>query len=390
MVIIVSAAAKFGAPFLIIGILIGLGIGFFVFPQQAQQQPAAPAPGAETVTVTETKTVTETRTVTAEAAKPMYRWNVKLSTTGGYFEANLPVLVALAKGYFDEEGINVELIIVKGGSEARKQLIAGDVDFIAQSSVHAGIAISAGADIKLVVPTFRLSTVGICVTSELKDEVKDIADLKGKAIGITRFGSLTWTMANYYLSKAGLDPEKDVTIVEIGSDLAAIVAALQQGKIQAYMCWTPVIYKLTTEGIAYTLVNPLDVEQHRKWIGESSLEAGIITRTDVIEKDPELVMRFVSAIKKALLYITTSSAEDVARTLINSDRVKQYVGYSEEDLVKIIRLLKPGYNQFGLPDPMSWDTGPYVKLQQALPDKFKPVSFEQAVDWRFSGLAGVR
>ena len=376
-----SDAVKYGLPLLIIGLIVGAVLGAYMLAPKPSEVGGA----ATTVTQTKTLTVTTTKTVTA-AGKPTYRWNVKLSTTGGYFEANLPVLVALAKGYFDEEGIGLELIIVKGGSEARKQLIAGEVDFIAQSSVHAGIAISAGADVKLVVPTFRLATVGICVTKELEGKVVDIEDLKGKAIGITRFGSLTWTMANYYLKKAGLDPEKDVTIVEIGSDIAAITAALQQGKIQAYMAWTPVFYKLTKENIAFPLINPLDEETHRRWIGESSLEAGIITRGDVIEEDPELVLRFVNAIKKALLYIGTASPEEIADTLLGSDRTKEYVGYSKADLVEIIKLLKPGFNLYGLPSPSSWETGPYVKLQRALPEKFKPVTFKQAVDWRFSGI----
>ena len=62
------------------------------------------------------------------------------------------------------------------------------------------------------------------------------------------------------------------------------------------------------------------------------------------------------------------------------------MGYSKADLVEIIKLLKPGFNLYGLPSPSSWETGPYVKLQRALPEKFKPVTFEQAVDWRFSGI----
>lgn len=375
-----SAAIKYGIPLLLIGLILGAVLGMYTL---APRQPVAEK---VTTTVTTTRTITVTETISA-AGKPSYRWNVKLSTTGGYFEANLPVLVALAKGYFDEEGINLELIIVKGGSEARKQLIAGEVDFIAQSSVHAGIAVSAGANVKLIVPTFRLATVGIVVSKDLEGKVRDITDLKGMAIGITRFGSLTWAMANYYLKKAGLDPEKDVTLVEIGSDIAAIAAALQQGKIQAYMAWTPVFYKLPKEGIAFPLINPLDEETHRKWIGESSLEAGILIRAETIEKDPELVLRFVNAIKKALLYISTASAEEIADTLLKSDKTKEYVGYSKADLVEIIKLLKPGINAYGLPDPNSWETGPYVKLQQALPEKLKPVSFEQAVDWRYSGLA---
>ncbi|MDT7895930.1 MAG: ABC transporter substrate-binding protein [Desulfurococcales archaeon] len=377
----------------LIGLVIGIAAGFIA--SQALYNPSqtpAPSPqiAGQTVTITklDTRTYTVTSTITAGYTQP--RWNIKISSTTGYFEANLPVLVAIAKGYFNEEGIKVTFIPVKGGAEARKQLVAGDVDFIAQSPLHAGIAISAGADIRVVVPTYRLSSVGICVSSALKDRVKSVSDLRGMAIGISAFGSLTWAMVNYYAIKSGLDPQRDLTIVEIGSDIAAIVASLQQGKIQAYACWTPIIYELTKRGLAYTLINPLNPEEHRKWIGESSLEAGILTRGDVINKNPELVARVVAAVKKALLYISITPSTDIAKLLLQNEETNQFVGYPEEDLVKIIDMLKPGYNTYGLPDPRSWETGPYVILQKLLPDQFKPVSFEQAVDWRFSGLATSR
>ncbi|MEM4970499.1 MAG: ABC transporter substrate-binding protein [Sulfolobales archaeon] len=381
-----STIIKFGAPFLITGIVVGLAIGLLAVPQTPQKE-LGTITGGEIRTLIVTKTMVETKIL--EAAKPVYKWRIKIASTGGYFEANLPVLVAMAKGYLDEEGIKVdEFVTVKGGADARKLLVAGQVDFIAQSTLHAGIAISAGADVKTIVLTYKLSSIGLCISSSLKDRVKNISDLKGLVIGISSFGSLTWAMANYYISKAGLDPNKDVTFAEIGADLPAIVAALQQGKIHAYTCFGPVLYTLTSKGIAFTLINPYDYEQHKKWIGEASLEAGILTRGDIIQRDPELILRMVNAIKKALLYIAMESPENIAKTLINNEKVKQYVGYSEEDLVGIIKTLKPGFSISGSFNPKAWETSPYVLLQQALPKEFKPVSFEQAIYWRFAGLEG--
>jgi NitT/TauT family transport system substrate-binding protein len=371
---------------LVIGLLIGgLVLGPVVAP--------APAVPARTITQIVATTVTQavtipgpTVTVTKEVLPtPLYK--VKIGSIAAYFEALVPVLVALSLGYFEEERLAVDVILFPGGAEVRKAVVAGEVDFGAQGSVHVGIAQNAGVDLKAVLTTFEFSTIDLLVRKELKDKVKTLPDLKGKIIGVTRFGSLTWAMAIKYVAMAGLDPKKDVTIVEVGSDLAAIAAALKTGKIDVFTGWTIVTYTMMKEDIAYPLLNILDPQQHEKYIGSTStMEAVITAMGKTIKEKPDLVIRVVSAIKKALIYMNTHTPEEVADVILRNRKTAELAGLPREDLVGMLKLMREGFSKDGSLSKSGWEFGAYNELVKALPAEFKPISFEQAIEPTFAGI----
>jgi ABC-type nitrate/sulfonate/bicarbonate transport system substrate-binding protein len=371
---------------LVIGLLIGgLVLGPVVAP--------APAVPARTITQIVATTVTQavtipgpTVTVTKEVPPtPLYK--VKIGSIAAYFEALVPVLVALSLGYFEEERLAVDVILFPGGAEVRKAVVAGEVDFGAQGSVHVGIAQNAGVDLKAVLTTFEFSTIDLLVRKELKDKVKTLPDLKGKIIGVTRFGSLTWAMAIKYVVMAGLDPNKDVTIVEVGSDLAAIAAALKTGKIDVFTGWTIVTYTMMKEDIAYPLLNILDPQQHEKYIGsKSTMEAVITAVGKTIKEKPDLVIRVVSAIKKALIYMNTHTPEEVADVILRNRKIAELAGLPRDDLVGMLKLMREGFSKDGSLSKSGWEFGAYIELVKALPAEFKPISFEQAIEPIFAGI----
>jgi NitT/TauT family transport system substrate-binding protein len=371
---------------LVIGLLIGgLVLGPVVAP--------APAVPARTITQIVATTVTQavttpgpTVTVTKEVLPtPLYK--VKIGSIAAYFEALVPVLVALSFGYFEEERLAVDVILFPGGAEVRKAVVAGEVDFGAQGSVHVGIAQNAGVDLKAVLTTFEFSTIDLLVRKELKDKVKTLPDLKGKIIGVTRFGSLTWAMAIKYVAMAGLDPKKDVTIVEVGSDIAAIAAALKTGKIDVFTGWTIVTYTMMKEDIAYPLLNILDPQQHEKYIGSTStMEAVITTMGKTIKEKPDLVIRVVSAIKKALIYMNTHTPEEVADVILRNRKTAELAGLPREDLVGMLKLMREGFSKDGSLSKLGWEFGAYNELVKALPAEFKPIYFEQAIEPTFAGI----
>ncbi len=384
----ISSSVAGGA--VVAALVIGLLIGGLVLGPVVAPSPAVPA---RTITQIVATTVTQavtipgpTVTVTKEVLPtPLYK--VKIGSIAAYFEALVPVLVALSLGYFEEERLAVDVILFPGGAEVRKAVVAGEVDFGAQGSVHVGIAQNAGVDLKAVLTTFEFSTIDLLVRKELKDKVKTLPDLKGKIIGVTRFGSLTWAMAIKYVAMAGLDPKKDVTIVEVGSDLAAIAAALKTGKIDVFTGWTIVTYTMMKEDIAYPLLNILDPQQHEKYIGSTStMEAVITAMGKTIKEKPDLVIRVVSAIKKALIYMNTHTPEEVADVILRNRKTAELAGLPRDDLIGMLKLMREGFSKDGSLSKSGWEFGAYNELVKALPAEFKPISFEQAIEPTFAGI----
>jgi NitT/TauT family transport system substrate-binding protein len=388
----ISSSVAGGA--VVAALVIGLLIGGLVLGPVVAPAPAVPARTiTQTITQIVATTVTPavtipgpTVTVTKEVLPtPLYK--VKIGSIAAYFEALVPVLVALSLGYFEEERLAVDVILFPGGAEVRKAVVAGEVDFGAQGSVHVGIAQNAGVDLKAVLTTFEFSTIDLLVRKELKDKVKTLPDLKGKIIGVTRFGSLTWAMAIKYVAMAGLDPKKDVTIVEVGSDIAAIAAALKTGKIDIFTGWTIVTYTMLKEDIAYPLLNILDPQQHEKYIGSTStMEAVITAMGKTIKEKPDLVIRVVSAIKKALIYMNTHTPEEVADVILRNRKTAELAGLPREDLVGMLKLMREGFSKDGSLSKSGWEFGAYNELVKALPAEFKPISFEQAIEPTFAGI----
>jgi ABC-type nitrate/sulfonate/bicarbonate transport system substrate-binding protein len=178
-----------------------------------------------------------------------------------------------------------------------------------------------------------------------------------------------------------------VTIVEVGSDLAAIAAALKTGKIDVFTGWTIVTYTMMKEDIAYPLLNILDPQQHEKYIGSTStMEAVITAMGKTIKEKPDLVMRVVSAIKKALIYMNTHTPEEVADVILRNRKTAELAGLPREDLVGMLKLMREGFSKDGSLSKSGWEFGAYNELVKALPAEFKPIPFEQAIEPTFAGI----
>src|SRR5918911_1672419 len=122
-----------------------------------------------------------------------------------------PVWMAEAGGFYAKEGLRVDVVSMEGGSRGVQVLLSGEIQ-----GMHVGVAPvlqanRAGADIRAITSTANT----IPITIFTKPEIKSAADLKGKSIGISAFGSETDIAASLALQKLGLS-RKDITILQIG------------------------------------------------------------------------------------------------------------------------------------------------------------------------------
>jgi NitT/TauT family transport system substrate-binding protein len=208
----------------------------FVLAACSGPGPASPTAGAPTSAPTSAATATVATSTSASsagasgaAATPAAPPAAPLTTIAvSYPEggAHLPLFYAVEKGIFARNGLNVELKGLGGGAPAATALQGGQVQIadITGSSIAALDA--AGADL-IVLSTL---TPVYPYVLEASSDLKTPQDLKGKGIAVRAFGDATDVAARIALKQLGLEPNKDVSIVEVNSE-GARMAAVQAGKI---------------------------------------------------------------------------------------------------------------------------------------------------------------
>jgi NitT/TauT family transport system substrate-binding protein len=135
--------------------------------------------------------------------------------------------VAKEGGYLSKYGIEGELIYIPAVA-ATQALIAGEIQLAQVTGVSTSGAILAGADVRIVASSLNRLVGSIYV----RPEIKTAEDLKGKKIGISRFGALSETGVGIFLERFGLKRGTDVAIIQLGG-LPEIVTAMEKGAIEA-------------------------------------------------------------------------------------------------------------------------------------------------------------
>jgi NitT/TauT family transport system substrate-binding protein len=192
-----------------------------------------------------------------------------------------PVWMAEAGGFYAKEGLKVDVVSMEGGSRGVQVLLSGEIQ-----GMHVGVgpviqANRAGADIRAITSTANT----IPITIFTKPEIKSAADLKGKNVGISAFGSETDIAISLALKKLGID-RKDVTILQIGGSSQRF-AALTAGRVDAVPLLEPAISMAKEKGF-----NPiLDLAAEKTpWIFDSV----VVTRS-YMQQHGETLTRFVRA-----------------------------------------------------------------------------------------------
>jgi len=207
----------------------------------------------------------------------------------------LPITLGRDKGIFQSEGIELQLVLVASTIQVTA-LTTGDIDFSgAQSQVMAGAA--RGLPVKVVgfltiKPSFWLMA---------KPEIKSIADLKGKVIGITAIGSSTDTLARFLVSKNGLTPDREVAFIGTGTT-SNILTAMKAGTVDAGVLSPPFNAMATRMGYRTLAYFGDYVDQSLSGVG---------TADRMIRERPELVKRMLSATIKSLRFIQQRPADSI-------------------------------------------------------------------------------
>jgi NitT/TauT family transport system substrate-binding protein len=225
----------------------------------------------------------------------------------------LPTALAKAKGYFAEEGLDVEILDIKGGgSQAASALIGGSVDFSANAIDHAIKAKVQKKDLIAVHSHVRLPVMGVVVANKYKGEIKSLADLKGRPLGVTSPGSQTHMVLGYLLAKSGVKAD-DVKIIGAGGSTMPL--AIEKDSVHAGMMVDPFFTAFLKQGKGYALVDMFTTKGTVDAMGGEVQGTTLLTRPEVIARRPATVQKMVNALVRANKFIVGSSGEELARAL---------------------------------------------------------------------------
>ena len=143
--------------------------------------------------------------------------------------AAFPLLVASDRGFFQREGLMVEPIRINSAPTTYQALISGDVHGAVGAPTGLLPSYAQGADI-VTVGSWDNFVPYVWLTRE---KISDVRELRGKRIGVNRAGSKPWLIIQVLLQNAGLDPVKDLTLLQMGGGSQERVAALMRGGIDA-------------------------------------------------------------------------------------------------------------------------------------------------------------
>lgn len=272
----------------------------------------------------------------------------------GDFALAGPIFVGLEKGYFKENGISGEFIPFRGGPDLLKAVLAGEVLIGVTGSTDILVFREAGAAVKMVATV----TDGNHFTLNAAPGIGKVADLKGKAIGVTRAGATTWVFARMLAQQQGWDPERDVKIVALGA-MDAQLAALARGEIAAFV-WGDGGAVVEVQGKGKVLLR-LDTVTP-KWISQIAYAT-----EENIRKNPEVIRRCLRAMALAMRFMR-EQLDEAAK--IGAKHLK----WPEEAVRLAQKIASPLYSLDGKIDPTALEAMQATLLSMGVLKKKLPIA----------------
>ena len=218
------------------------------------------------------------------------------------FSSEMPFYVGKDAGIFVKHGFNVEPIFIVGGSTTIQALIGKSLDLLMGGATPMLSAVINGAQLKIIGGMNNRIPFALLA----QPEIKTGAQLKGKKIGITRFGSNTDFIARLAAQEFGLNPKSDITIVQTGAPESRLLA-LKTRTVDATLF--NIEQAVVARKLGYNmLINFLEKEIDYTHIA-------IIARDDTIKTQPEMLRRFMRAYLESIRYFKTHKEEAVKKSM---------------------------------------------------------------------------
>ena len=220
-----------------------------------------------------------------------------------------PMYVAIEKGYFEEVGIDINLVLTSGADKVTAAVLSGDAD-IGFSGSEATIYVYNGGE-KDYLKTFAQLTQkdGSFIVSREKIDNFKLSDLKGKTVIGGRAGGMPEMTFEYALKQNGIDPRIDLDI-DTSVAFPAMGGAFISGQGDFVTLFEPTASQVEKQGYGYV------VESVGK-LGGNVPYTSFSARKSYLNSHKDLIKSFDKAIQKGLAYVHNNSDRDVALSIIN-------------------------------------------------------------------------
>jgi NitT/TauT family transport system substrate-binding protein len=214
------------------------------------------------------------------------------------WNSELPFRVALKRGFFKAQGLEIQAIFVRGGPAALAALSSGEVDFAEIGGAQAVMRSRArGLDVSIIASISNATNYQLVGAKS----VRSLEDLKGKILGVTGAGAFSDFAMRTFLRRKGIDPDKDVTLRAIGGS-ALRAAALEKSLVAAAPFAPEDTVRLTRLGFPMlaNFSDSLNIPQ-----------SIVVTRSDVLNKLPDTSKRFLKALILGIQFVKNNKADAI-------------------------------------------------------------------------------
>ena len=263
-----------------------------------------------------------------------------------------PQYVAIEKGYFKEEGIDLELVTGFGADKVMTAVLSGEADIGFMGAEASVYAYQEGATDPVVYFAQLTQRAGNFLVA--REEMPDFKweDLKGKKVLGGRKGGMPEMVFEYILKQHGIDPKKDLEIdqsIDFGSTAAAFSGGLGDYSVE----FEPAATALEKEGAGYVVAS-LGVDSG--YVPYTSYSA----KTSYLDKNPDIIRKFTNALQKGMDYVRAHTPEEIAKVIEPQ--------FPETDLETITAIVKRYHEQDTWKENLIFEKESFELLQDILED----------------------
>lgn len=245
---------------------------------------------------------------------------IRISVSGSYNMIFLSAGVAQQKGFFKEEGLDAEIIVMRAATSIAA-LSSGDIDYtmLTGSVIRAAIR---GLPVRLVAGLMSSSPHVLLA----RPEIKSVKELRGKKVGLGAYGDATHVLARMIIARHGLDPDREIQFLALGPDSGRF-AALQQGLTDVVVTSPP--WDFEGKKIGYNILA-------RAYEYASYPLSGLGANVKTIQQNPAQVKRVIKSLIKATRLIR-ENREEAVKVLVAWGKVGPEQAYASYDsTVKVV------------------------------------------------------